>query len=428
MNQLVPRRLQELLRSGFENSSCVLLLGPRQVGKTTLAREFGKVYVPDCEPIDLEQENARQIIENFDDFATRQRGKITILDEAQCAPNMFPRLRNVLDAQAQQGPGEDRSLWLILGSATQDLEGLANQNLSGRFRQLWLAPFDFSEINSQQSLLISEAAINMDNEVMEVSDIGEHVKSHDLVRRLWLRGGFPLSYLADDDTASLEWRRDYLKSILGPQAPVRKANVRADLLGPLWEQLAIRQGEPCGVDQLSGGLGCNKNELEALLYFLEHQNLIRAVRRWSWNPRKRLERQPIWFIRDSGLLHGQLRLERINDLLGSEIKGKSWEGFVLESLLASVPPETEIFYYRNDKQQEADFVLKLSANQYWVIEVKYSATKNVSPGFYRACDELNPERRFVVHAGIESLKKGDAGRLDWFCLPDALGQLVYLNN
>ncbi len=424
MNQPVSRRLQESLHSAFENSSCVLLLGPRQVGKTTLAQEFGEMYAPGCTYIDLEQEDARQIVENFDDFAVGQRGKITILDEAQCASEVFPKLRNALDAQAQQGLDRDRSRWLILGSATQDLEGLANRNLSGRFRQLCLAPFDLFEIKPQQSLLTSEATIDMSSEANAVLNTGEHAKTHDLAQRLWLKGGFPLSYLADDDNTSLDWRRDYLRSILGFQTPAHEANVRANLLGRLWEQLAIRQGEPCDVHQLPGRLGCRKNELEDLLYSLEHQNLIRAVRPWSQNSRKRLERQPIWFIRDSGLLHSQLRLKGINDLLVSEMKGKSWEGFVLESLLASVPPETEIFYYRNDKQQEADFVLKLSASRYWVTEVKYSATKSVSQGFYQACDELKPEREFVVHGGPESLRSGNRGKLDRFCLSDAVRQLI----
>ena len=382
------------------------------------------MHTSGCTYIDLEQASARQLVENFDDFAAKQEGKITILDEAQCASKVFPKLRNTLDNQARQELGKNRSHWLILGSATQDLEGLANKNLSGRFRQLWLAPFDVSEINSLQSFLTSETTIDMDTEVTPVSNTGDHAKFHDLVQRLWLKGGFPLSYLADDDTASLDWRRDYLKSILGPQTPAREAVARADLLSPLWEQLTIKQGEPCNVHQLPGRFGCKKNELENLLYLLEHQNLIRAVRPWSQNSRKRLERQPLWFIRDSGLLHSQLGFRDICDLLNSESKGKSWEGFVLESLLAAAPAETEIFYYRNDEQQEADFILKLSACQFWVIEVKYSATKSVSRGFYRACDELKPERKFVVHAGEESLNKGDAGRLDRFCLSDAVRQFA----
>ena len=422
MNQLVSRRLRGSLELAFDKYSCVLLLGPRQVGKTTLAREFAEAYQSGWTYKDLEQENDRRAMEHFDGFVAEHDRKIIVLDEAQCMSEVFPKLRSTLDMQ--QVSGEDGPCWLILGSATQDLEGLANRNLAGRFRRLDLTPFDISEINPPQSMVTSSAKIGMSRDVEVIPDAGERVESHDLAQRLWLKGGFPRSYLENDDVASLDWRCGYLESVLGPETPARKEVVKVELLGLLWQHLAIKQGGTCDVHKLPGKLGCKRNELESLLHFLEHQNLIRAVRPWSQKSGKRLERQPLWFIRDSGLLHSQLGVKSIRDLQNSEFKGKSWEGFVLESLLMSAPPNSEIFYYRNKEHQEVDFVLKLSADLHWVIEVKYGTNHNVSPGFYYACDKLRPERKFVIHAGKESFKRGDAGRLDWFCLSDAVHQFT----
>ena len=420
MTQLVPRGVLGSLQSAFESSACVLLLGPRQVGKTTLAREFGTTHSPSWTYVDLEQDKDRRTLEHFDGFAAAHDRKFIILDEAQCMPKVFPQLRNILDTQT--GLSNDRTRWLILGSASPELEALTNKHLGGRFKRIKLAPFYFSELNVRQSLPTSAIASGFPATVDAVSKVSDLNSSHNLMRRLWIRGGFPLSFLAENEGVSLGWRRDYLESILGAQAPAREGLGKADLLMPLWERLVIGQGKTCDVHRLPTKLGCKRDELESLLRFLEKGQLIRTVHLWGNNLGKRLDKQPVWFIRDSGLLHAQLRFRNIEELLQNEIKGKSWEGFVLESLLGSAPLRTQAFYYRTKTQLEADFVLDFGADKRWVIEVKHSANHSVSRGFYRASEELNPERRFVVHGGKESFRSGHKGAVDWFCLSDAIRQ------
>ena len=428
MTKLVPRETLRLLRSAFEGYACVLLLGPRQVGKTTLAQEFAKEYwidwKPDLDYMDLEKDEDRHVLQDFDNYVMARNRKIIVLDEAQCMPEMFPKLRNLLDTPARSD--NEKTRWLILGSAAEELEALANTHLGGRFKKMRLTPFHFPELNAWQSVSASTATADNLANLESVSPARKPAGSHGLIKSLWLRGGFPRSFLAENDQDSFEWRREYLGSILGPQSPARIEVKKADLLIPLWERLAIEQGK-CNIEKLPGILRCCKKDLFELLDFLEAGHLIRKVRPWHKNQSKRLNKQPLWYIRDSGLLHSQLRLKTIDTLQENEIKGKSWESFVLESLLASVQSEPQYFYYRSEDRDEADFVLEFDTNRRWVIEVKFSGNHSVSSGFYSACEELQPEQRFVVHGGPESYKSGKQETLDWFCLSDALFQFSSVN-
>ena len=221
--------------------------------------------------------------------------------------------------------------------------------------------------------------------------------------------------------ASLEWRKQFLSSILGPHNPPRENVTRPDLLISLWERLAFEQGQ-CNAQQLSGKLRCSQYNLDNLLNFLETGNLIRNVRPWHKIHGKRLNKIPLWFIRDSGLLHSQLRIKNIQTLKQMNIVGKSWEGFVLESILSSAPHTIEVFYFRDDEGNEVDFVLEFDASQQWAIEVKSSDNTTVSKGFYKACEEIKPERKFVIHGGPASFKNRK-NSLDYFCLYDAIREL-----
>ena len=246
-------------------------------------------------------------------------------------------------------------------------------------------------------------------------------KTHELTLNLWLKGGFPNSFMAKDGQVSLEWRSQYIDSILGPHSPPRNNVEKPDLLFPLWERITIEQGK-CNIQQLPAKLGCNKEIMSKLLSFLESENLIRQVRPWHSGYRKRLDQNPIWFIRDSGLLHSQLNVKDIHTQMQIDAMGKSWEGFVLESIMSSVPHATEVFYYRDDNLFEADFILEFDASQRWVVEVKFNGRRSVSRGFYKAREVVEPERQFVIHGGPESFRSGN-NSLDYFCLYDAICNL-----
>ncbi len=423
MTGKIPREARHLLRFTFERCNCVLLLGPRQVGKTTLAKEFAKKYWTYWDPSrdykDLEQEADRFQLNNIHAFIKERDRKVIVLDEAQCMHEIFPKLRTVLDNPTNSDCENLR--WLILGSSTSELEALVNRNLAGRHKKIYLTPFQIPELNdAYRRLTTTSIGAYPANPELDLQTI-RPPETHELSLDLWLKGGFPHSFQANDIQASLEWRSQFISDILGPHFPPRNNVKRPELLLPLWERLACQQGM-CNIQKLSVELGCSKEILDNLLNFLETGNLIRKVRRWERNYRKRLNKSPLWFIRDSGLLHSQLNVKDIHSLKQMYIVGKSWEGFVLESILSVAPLTTEVFYFRDDGGNEVDFVLEFDASQRWVIEVKFSDNRGVSKGFYKACREVESQRQFVIHGGPESFKEGK-NSLDSFCLYDAIREL-----
>ena len=358
----------------------------------------------------------RKNLQDIDVFIAERSRKLIVLDEAQCMPEIFPKLRSELDKSLRSGHPKVR--WLILGSATNELEALVNENLGGRNKQIQLTPFQLMELHSTCSRLTTTTTeVLSASQAPVITRPGSSGEFHKLTQNLWLKGGFPRSYLENSIQTSMEWRREYIKSILGPH--LQGEVLDSALLFRLWERLAIEQGK-CNIQTLPGKIGCRKNELDKLIDFLESGNLIRKIRVWHKNPGKQLDKNPQFFIRDSGLLHSQLRINSFDSLQQSSIKGKSWEGFVLESVLTLAPPSTQVLYYRKNEIHEADFILEFDASRRWVIEVKSSGKAGLSRGFFKACEEIQPERRFVIHAEPESFTKR---KINWYCLYEALQKL-----
>ncbi len=418
----IPRETRHLLRSAFERCNCVLLLGPRQVGKTTLAREFAKEYWPGWDlNLDykyLAQEADCLQLNDIHAFITERDRKVIVLDEAQSMHELFPKLRTVLDTSANSD--SEKARWLILGSSISQLQALANKNLVGHHEKVFLTPFSLSELNYANLLSTKTFAENHPLRTELDTQPRKSHDTHELTLSLWLKGGFPNSFTKERQD-SLEWRFQYIDCILGPHSPPRKNLERPDLLFPLWERIAVEQGK-CNILQLPGKLGCNKEIVNKLLEFLESEKLIRRVRPWHSGYRKRLDQNPLWYIRDSGLLHSQLNVKEIHTLKQMNAMGKSWEGFVLESLISSAPRATEVFYFRDDNLFETDFILEIDASQRWIVEVKFNDKRGVSRGFYKAREIVKPERQLVIHGGQESFRSGK-NSLDYFCLYDAMCEL-----
>ncbi|MEO6217263.1 MAG: DUF4143 domain-containing protein [Sphingomonas sp.] len=423
MSEVIKRTALAQLEEQLAANACCLLLGPRQVGKTSLALRYGESCVGRFVYLDLEQEKDRSAIADFDAFAQQSMGRLAILDEAQCAPEIFPALRAWLDRGAKEAQAPVQ--WLLLGSATAELEGLANQHLGPRIGKINLAPFQAPELYfhyaEQTSPLTSTAALA----IAEEQSVQPTVDIYAIQQTLWLRGGYPMSYLAGSPAQSVEWRTAYLDSLFGAQPIAHAHIVRQELLGELWRQLSHRQGEPCRRDQLAGQLGCKAAELNELLKFLERSQLIRVVQPWSGNELKRLEQPGRIFIRDSGLLHTEWRFLEMGELLddGSRIKGKSWEGFVLEALMRAAPSGTRPFFYKNANAQEIDIVLEFNPRRRWAIEIKVSDEAGVEPGFHRACEEVKPEVRFQINGGRESRIQRVEGGIEALCLAEAIEKL-----
>jgi hypothetical protein len=426
MKKFLFRDAKGSIESTLKDFSCVLLLGPRQVGKTWLAQELEKeagtaaVYL-DVQ-LDVEQKDNRKIIlNNFYAFAQRNAGKLIILDEAQCAPGLFTQLRSLLDNQDRANAPKTR--WLLLGSATPLLLSLAASNLGGRYKTINLTPFQLSELGQKKQTTIDTLLIGGEVEATEAQPVVNTKHAMEQLQQLWLRGGFPRSFLARDNQLSLVWRREYLQSIFDPDSFVRDALVKPILLRPLWEHLSINQGRPCNINKLPNHLGFKNDELIQHLSFLVQNKLLRELRPWFENENKRLNRQPRYFIRDSGLLHTQWGFSTYGALMEHDVNGRSWEGFVLEALLAVAPASIQAYFYHNEDQDETDIVLEIDLKRRWVIEIKLSDKPTISKGFYRVSDEIEAERKFVIHHGPENLIIDSQPRLESLCLTRAIEEI-----
>ncbi len=421
MKKFLFRDAKGSIELALENFNCVLLLGPRQVGKTELSRKVGEEIGTAALYLDAEQPDDRKALNDFDAFASAHSGKLIILDEIQCAPELFPRLRSHLDKQENANTPITR--WLLLGSATTLLYSLASANLGGRYKTIELTPFQLNELLHKLQAKVETASFDIESTTAEAQLEITTDQGYESMKQLWLRGGFPKSFLAKNDDQSLVWRQEYLRSIFGPQSFANNSVTKPKLLSPLWERLSVNQGCPCNFNDLPVQLGCTRNELKELLDFLVQSKLLNKLRPWWRNENKRLNQQPLYFVRDSGLLHTQWGFLKNDVLVGHTINGKSWEGFVLETLTAVAPNNTGTFFYRNNNQDEIDIVLEFNPKRRWAIEVKLSEDAGVSKGFYRACEEIEAENRFVVHGGPKSIKI-KSGEVDALCLTDAINLVL----
>ena len=419
MKEFIPREAMSFLRSTLDRYDCALFLGPRQVGKTVLAQELGGEFGAACEYLELDQKDGSETVSNFEIFAEHHAGKLVILDEAQCVPELFPKLRRHLDKHA--GNTKPRMRFLLLGSATVDLLSLANSHLGGRFGAINLTSLHLAELSKNLGARALGVTTFDTPEAIAVL-AQQDVSLAETIKLLWLRGGFPLSYLSDSSDQSIDWRLNYLQSTFGPQAATALLP-GADQLDKLWQLLALQQGEPCNTQKLGEVLGCKKLVIEELLRYLIQNQLVREVKPWFKNERKRLNQPSRMFIRDSGLLHSLWKFREIDDLLAHQIKGKSWEGFVLETLLSSAPHGTVPYFYRNSLMDEVDIILEFDSRSRWAIEVKLNDTPTVSKGFYRAAPEIEASQQFVVHGGPNSFQIGGKTPIEALSLSDVIQRI-----
>lgn len=370
---MIQRRLHSLLTQRLSEYPAVALLGPRQVGKTTLA-----LALADTRPslyLDLESAADRAKLADPELYLTDHEDKLVILDEVHRLPNLFQPLRGLIDRGRRRGKRVGR--FLLLGSASMDLLQQSGETLAGRIAYVELAPLDVTEVAREQ------------------------------VDPLWVRGGFPDSFLAADDTVSLRWRQDFIRTYLERDIPQLGPRIPAETLRRFWTMLAHHQGGIVNAAQLARGLGVDGKTVARYLDLLVDLLLVRRLPPWYRNVGKRLVKSPKVFIRDSGVTHALLGLSGKDVLLGHPIVGPSWEGFVLENLLTMITPEAEASFYRTAAGAEVDLVLTFPGGRIWAIEIKRSVVPKVERGFHNACADLRPERRFVVYAGDEYFPLGE---------------------
>lgn len=362
---MINRRLFAPLLQRLQEVPAVALLGPRQVGKTSLAWTVNETlhgtYLDLESPEDLAKLTDPQL------FLRSKVGQLVILDEIQRMPELFPVLRSLIDEGRRQG--FKTSQYLLLGSASPHLLRQSSETLAGRISFLELAPFD----------------------VLEVDDMST----------LWLRGGFPDSFLALSDAASLRWRQDFIRTYLEREIPQFAPRISPLILRRLWTMLAHQQGGLLNSAQLARNLGTSAKTINHYLELLEALFLIRRLPPYHVNIKKRLIKSPKLYLRDSGLVHALLGIGNQEALLSHPIIGGSWEGFVIEQLLIMAQPTAEGYFYRTSGGAEIDLILEWPDGSIWAIEVKYSLQPKPSKGFYSAIEDIKPDRAFIAYPGVE---------------------------
>jgi len=366
---MIERRIQSVLRDRLNQFPVVALLGPRQAGKTTLAHRISAERGNKAIYLDLENPADRRRLDDPDAYFAANRGRLLVLDEIHRAPELFPILRGEVDARRRAG--EKVGQFLILGSAALDLLRQSSESLAGRIAFLELTPLQPHEIAAREG-------------------------GND---KLWLRGGFPDSFLAANDRASMAWRQSFIRTYLERDIPQFGIRVPAEILERFWTMLAHAQGSILNAQRLSQSLGVNWHTVVHYLDLMTDLLLARRLQPWKANIGKRLVKSPKVYLRDSGLLHALLNLPTLDDVLGHPVAGPSWEGFAVEGVLSAAPPGTKAYFYRSAAGHEIDLVLELSASRRWAFEFKKSTAPTVERGFHVGCEDVKAKRRFLVYTG-----------------------------
>ena len=368
----IERSLYPKLLESLKTFPVVGLVGPRQVGKTSLARQLvadlsqtKDPSAPSAVMLDLERPSDLAKLTEPELFLEPFANRLVVLDEVQLRPDLFPVLRALVDAR--RTPGR----FLILGSAAPALIQHSSETLAGRIEFLELAPLNLAEVAVQEA-------------------------SPNVAQTLWSRGGFPDSYLARSDAASMRWREAFMRSYLERDIPQLGIRISAATLRRFWLMLAHYHGQLWNASTLAGSLGVSAPSVRHYLDILESTFMVRVLQPYSANLGKRLVKSPKVYVRDSGLLHALLNLPDHDALLGHPVLGASWEGWVIEQILAQAPDGTRPYFYRTASGNELDLLLELPGGALRAVEIKHSAAPKVGKGFNEALDALKLDRGFVI--------------------------------
>lgn len=371
---MVPRDAHAGLVTALAKQPAVAIIGPRQCGKTTLALTIAEER--DAVYLDLEDRDDRSRLAEPVLYLDSVDDRLVILDEIHRAPELFGTLRGVIDRGRRRGEGVGR--FLVLGSASLELLKQSGESLAGRITYLDLTPFTPLEVEA-----------------------GRPARE-----RLWLRGGFPMSYLAPDDASSLAWRRDFIRTYLERDVAAFGPRIPATALDRLWTMLAHRQGQLLNASALAHALDVSPQSVTRYIDLLVDLLLVRRLPPFVANVGKRLVKSPKVYVRDSGLVHALLGVPTLQALAGHPVVGRSWEGFAIETLVTALPWPATASFYRTSGGAEIDLVIEFAPDEIWAVEVKRSLAPKVSRGFRSACADLKPAKAFVVHAGDDRFPIG----------------------
>ena len=352
----------------LDGNPAVVLTGPRQVGKTTLAHRIASER--DAVYLDLERPRDLARIADVEQYCEIHADKLLVLDEVHRSPGLFAPLRGIIDRRRRSGRRTGQ--FLFLGSASIDLMRQSGETLAGRVAYCELHPLSVSETGGGERL------------------------------RLWHRGGFPESFLARTDERAFDWRLDFIRTYLERDVPALGPRIPAETLRRFWTMLAHNQGQTFNAASFARGLDVNGVTIGRYLDLMVDLLLVRRLPSWTSNLGRRLVKAPKVYVRDSGTCHALLGIETLDELLGHPVVGGSWEGFVIENIVGALPRRASWGCYRTAGGAEIDLVVDMGAGEVWAMEIKRSTAPSVSRGFYSACEDLKPKRKLVVHGGDES--------------------------
>lgn len=340
------------------------IIGPRQVGKTTLAQLVGKER--SCLYIDLENPIERAQITDPVFFLSQFEDRCVILDEIQFMPELFTSLRSIVDANRKPGR------FIVLGSATPEIIQTSAETLAGRIGYISLTPFLYDEVKE--------------------------------VEKLWLRGGFPLSYLSASDKTSAIWRQQFIITYIQRDLGMLGLKTDVQTVDRFWRMIAGVQGNLLNAESFARALGTSRTTVIRYLHFLEGAFMIRLLRPWFNNVNKRLVKSPKLYVRDSGLLHSLLGLHTVESLITNVHVGASWEGFIIEQIINALPHDIQPWFYRTQQGAECDLLLEKNGEILAAIEIKRSINPLISKGFRISMQDTAAKAGYVIGNGKETFK------------------------
>jgi len=342
----------------------VCLLGPRQVGKTTLAKQYANETETPIHVFDLEEPQDLALLAN-PSLSLKELEGLIIIDEIQRRPDLFPILRVLVDAKKNQR-------WLISGSASRDLLRQSSESLAGRIAYIEIQPFDITETHEE--------------------------------KKLWSRGGFPLSYLADSEEKSFEWRKQYVKTFLEQDIPNLGIRIEPANLRRFWMMLAHYHGNIFNAEELARSLNISNKTVRHYLDILTGTFMLRELQPWWENIGKRQVKSPKIYFRDSGILHYLLDIEDYSILQRHPKLGASWEGFALEQIIRCYRIDSEsCFFWSTHHQAELDLLLFHKGKRLG-FEFKYTDAPKLTKSMQIAVDDLKLDELIVIYPGNREYK------------------------